>query len=143
MTTKAAKAVDLFAGGLLCSQSILMTYGPDHGLDEDSALRLARPFGSGVARMCDTCGAVSGAFMVLGLRYDDDNEKTAKETVYAKAQEFARRFREKHGSTNCRELLDCDLGTGEGQSRFRDGNLIVRCNAYVRDAAEILEDILK
>jgi C_GCAxxG_C_C family probable redox protein len=143
MPTKAAMAADLFTGGLLCSQAILMTYGPDYGLDEDTALRLARPFGSGMARMCATCGAVSGAYMVLGLKYDDENEKTAKETVYAQSREFARRFREKHGSTNCYELLGCDFATPEGQARFREEKLIVNCAAYVKDAAAILEDMLK
>lgn len=143
MTSKPDQALGLFQGGLLCSQAILMTYGPDHGLDEDTSLRLARPFGSGLARTSGPCGAFSGACMVLGLAYDHDDEKTAKENVYAKTQEFTRRFAAAHGATGCRDLLGCDLGTPEGQAAFREQNLIIRCNAYVKSAAEILEDMIK
>jgi hypothetical protein len=39
-------------------------------------------------------------------------------------------------------LLQCDLGTPEGQSRFRQENLVTRCQSYVRCSAEILEQLL-
>lgn len=48
---------------------ILSTYGAQFGIDEEIALRIACPFGGGMARMCETCGAVTGAFMVFGIKY--------------------------------------------------------------------------
>ena len=135
-------AVSCFNDGLLCSQAMLRTYGPQFGIDENTAIRVARPFGSGIARMCETCGAVSGAYMVLGLRCQDDNEKVAKENCYALCREFAKRFKDINGSTNCFQLLQCDIGTPEGQARFRQENLVKLCQSYVRCSAEILEQIL-
>lgn len=140
--SKVNQAVSCFNEGLLCSQAILLTYGPQFGIDEDTALRVARPFGSGIARMCETCGAVSGAYMVIGLRCQDENEKGAKEKCYALCRELAQRFKDVKGSTNCSQLLQCDIGTPEGQTKFRQENLIKLCQSYVRCSADILEQIL-
>jgi len=136
------QAVTCFNEGMLCSQAMLLTYGPQFGIDQDTALRVARPFGSGIARMGETCGAVSGAYMVLGLRFQDENEKVAKEKCYVLCRELAKRFKDINGSTSCSQLLQCDIGTPEGQSKFRQDNLIKHCQSYVRCSAEILEQIL-
>lgn len=136
------EALARFAGGLLCSQAILITYGREAGMDEQSALRIARPFGSGMGRTAEMCGAVTGAIMVLGLYEQGQEEKEAKEDVYRRVQEFGRRFREQNGSLNCGELLGCQLGSAEGQARFRSEGLLKKCQKYVSDAAEILEELI-
>jgi hypothetical protein len=59
-------AVELFRSGCACSQAVPGTYGPRYGLAEDQAMRVAAAFAAGM-RMGETCGAVAGAFMVLGL----------------------------------------------------------------------------
>ena len=141
--SKVEQAVTIFNEGLLCSQAMLLTYGPQFGIDEETAIKVARPFGSGMARMCETCGAVSGAYMVLGLRCEDENEKAAKEKTYTLCREFAKRFKQANGSTNCYELLQCDIGTPEGQAQFRQENMVRLCQGYVRCSAEILEGILQ
>ena len=136
------EALARFAGGLLCSQAILITYGREAGMDEQTALRIARPFGSGMGRTAEMCGAVTGAVMVLGLYEQGQEEKQAKEDVYRCVQEFGRRFREQNGSLNCGELLGCHLGSAEGQARFRSEGLLKKCQKYVSDAAEILEELI-
>lgn len=141
--THVDEALTQFSSGLLCSQSILLTYGPQFGLAEDVAIRIARPFGGGISRTCEMCGAVSGAIMVLGLQEQGEEEKAAKESVYARTQQFIARFTEVNGSVNCAELLGCDLGKPEGQQHFRYNNLVHRCKRYVKDAATILEEVLE
>ena len=136
------EALARFAGGLLCSQAILITYGREAGMDEQTALRIARPFGSGLARTAEMCGAVTGAMMVLGLYEQGQEEKQAKEDVYRRVQEFSRRFRERNGNLNCGELLGCHLGTAEGQAHFHSEGLLKNCQKYVSDAAEILEELI-
>ena len=138
----AEEAVNTFQSGLLCSQSILLTYGLKYGIDEDTALRLSRAFGSGMGRTCQTCGAVTGAYMVLGLINTDDNEKMAKEATYALIQKFDQRFKALHGDVNCEKILGCNLGNPEGQDWFKKNNLISKCHSAVRDAAVILEDLI-
>jgi len=98
--------------------------------------------GAGMGRLGETCGAVTGAYLVIGLKYGkylkQDNE--AKEKTYQLIQEFARRFIERNKSTICRELLGVDLLYGDSQIASQQVKLV--CPKAVKDAAEILEDIL-
>lgn len=136
------ESVKKFSEGFSCSQAILAVYGKQYGISEETALNLARPFGGGMARTCQTCGAVTGAYIVLGLRNDCEDEKVAKEKTYALVQEFAQRFKEKHGDVNCQQLLGCNLGVPEGQNYFINNTLIDKCNKFVKDAAIILEELV-
>ena len=142
MSKRVDEAMMHFTGGLLCSQSILLAYGQQFGIDQNTAMRIARPFGGGMSRTCEVCGAVSGAIMVLGLQEQEVGERTAKENVYSLTQEFCKRFKERNGSVNCAQLLGCNLGTTEGQEYFRGNGLIQNCKKYVRDSAVILEELL-
>jgi C_GCAxxG_C_C family probable redox protein len=136
------QADSLFQGGLSCSQSILATYGPLFGFDYNDAIRIARGFGGGMGRLSETCGAVTGAFMVLSLKYSGADRQT-KEDTYALMQEFSRKFKAEHGSLNCGQLLGCDLNTAEGQASFRNSGMMkTHCIPYVRLSAEILEGLL-
>ncbi len=136
-------AVSRFAEGYNCSQAVLSAYAGRFGLDDETAMKLAAGFGGGMGRMADTCGAVTGAFMVLGLQCGQAlPEREAKEAVYCRIREYARRFRKRHGSLVCRELLECDISVPEGVQRARELELFSKkCPQFVRDACEILEEI--
>ena len=115
------------------------------GLDRETALRVAGAFGAGMARTGGTCGAVTGALMVIGLTYaktvqgDDDS----RERTYALAQEFMDAFRERNGSLLCRELLGADVSTPEGMRTVRERDLFrTVCPAFVSSAGQILERLL-
>ena len=139
------RTVELFQQGFSCSQAILAVYGEQFGLDRETALRVAGAFGAGMGRMGETCGAVTGAFMVIGLQHgktraDDDQ---SKEKACALVNEFVERFSSRNGSIVCRQLLGCDIGTAEGYSRAKERALFTSvCPKLVRDAAEIIEEIL-
>jgi C_GCAxxG_C_C family probable redox protein len=140
------EAVACFKEGFVCSQAVLSVYSAQFGLDHDTALKIADGFGGGMARMGETCGAVTGAFMVIGLKHGRIavEDTRAHETTYDLMGEFVRRFRSRNGSIVCRELLGCDIGSPEGLQSARQQNLFVTvCPGYVRDAAEILEEILE
>ncbi len=92
----------------------------------------------------DTCGAVTGAIMVLGLRCGSEECTTAagRAEVYRKVREFSRRFRERNGFLHCRDLLGCDTSTPEGHAKARELNLFrTRCPDLVESAADILEEM--
>jgi len=137
------EAVNRFKEGLSCSQAIFITYGKQYGIDEKIAKTIACSFGGGMGRTCQTCGAVTGAYMVLGFIHREDDEKVAKEKTYALVQEFSRRFNELYGSVNCKELIKCDFRTLEGREYFRANNLNNKCSGLVRDSALILEELIK
>ena len=107
--TRIEEAVAYFKEGLSCSQAIMAAYGPTVGLDRDTAIKIASGFGGGMGRMAETCGVVTGAFMVLGLKHGAATaDREAKEAIYALVREFAARFKAIHGSIVCRDLLGCD-----------------------------------
>ena len=131
--------------GCSCSQAIMAAYAPTLGLDRDTALKIASGFGGGMGRMAETCGAVTGAFMVLGLKqgWVSGEEVAGREKTYETIREFARRFRQRHGTIVCRELLKCDISTPEGLQDARQRQLFTTvCHKVVADAAEVLEELL-
>jgi C_GCAxxG_C_C family probable redox protein len=137
-------AVDLFRGGCACSQAVLGAFGPRYGLDETKALRLASGFAGGM-RTADTCGAVTGAFMVLGLALADDACRTAdgRQVVFAAMATFREKFAAAHGALDCRELLGCNISTPEGLDMAKAKDVFATtCVELVRDAATILDEML-
>lgn len=142
-STLVEEAVNRFKEGLSCSQAIFLTYGKQYGIDEQTAKTIARSFGGGMGRTCQTCGAVTGAYMVLGFINNDSDEKSAKEKTYTLVQAFSKKFHEINGNVNCQQLLGCDLGTTEGQEYFRSNNLNIRCTSFVKVSALILEELLE
>ena len=122
-----------------CAQAVLTAFCEELGLDRATALKLARGFGGGMGRGGKTCGAVTGAYMVLGLR-EAAMSREGVEAVYARIKEFNANFIALFGSTECKELLDCDLSSPEGLSRARAEGLFTRvCPGFVRGAVGILE----
>ena len=138
-------AVASFKAGFSCSQAVLSAFAPDLDLERQTALRLASAFGGGMARMAQTCGAVTGALMVIGLKHGHvtAEDKATKEMTYALVREFVDQFRARNTSLLCRELLGCDIGTPEGMQLFREKGLSSSiCPRLIRDAAEILEQLV-
>lgn len=91
------------------------------------------------------CGAVTGAFLVLGLWVGDaTEEKQARYRTYDLVREFVKEFRNRRGTIVCKELLNgVDIGTPEGREEAESRKLFVEvCPAYVEDAARILEEIM-
>lgn len=140
--TATERAVRLFQGGCNCSQSILTAFGEQHDIDPGLARRLGRPWGGGLGQAL-TCGALSGAVLVIGLARDDPDEGQARKQAYDTVRELFRRFDERHGSTSCRGLLGHDISTDEGRCRIEEGKLTqVICPGLVRSVGEILEDLV-
>lgn len=137
-------AVDLFQQGFNCAQAILAVYAEQFGLEREAALKLACGFGEGM-RMGQTCGAVTGAFMVLGLEHGqtDATDRRPKEKTYELVRQFVEKFESRNGSVICKELLGCDISTPEGMKTARTRDLFVSfCPKMVCDAAEIIEQML-
>ncbi len=142
--TKPERALDLFSKQHNCSQAILAAFGPQEGLAEPDCVRLAAPFGGGIGRLGETCGAVTGAIMVLGLRYGGQTttDPRAKAAMYERVRDFVARFKARHGSFTCRELLGCDISTPEGFRQVQERNVHQTvCPPLVRTAAELLEEM--
>ena len=137
-------ALRRFHQGYNCAQSLLSAFAPQFGLDEELALRLAGPFGAGIARRGEMCGAVSGGLMALGLCYGTVHveDPQAQRRMYAQAEAFLRRFEQRFGSLDCRRLLGLDLSQpGNVELAEQRGLFMELCPAFVRGAAEMVETL--
>jgi len=145
MGEKAKEALELFKGGYFCSQAVLMPFCEQLGMDRETAKKVASGFGGGMGRMGEVCGAVTGAFCVLGLKEwkADGPSMDEKNKVSARIREFTAEFKRRHGSIVCREMLGCVIGTPEGYKEATDKGLFVSvCRPVVEHAAEIVEEML-
>lgn len=129
------KAVALFATGLNCAQSVYCAFAEDFGMDAETAAKVSSGLGGGVGRLREVCGAVTGAALVLGLKFGPD-----KAAVYPKVQEFAAAFRAETGSIVCRELLEGTGATSGGAPEARTAEYYRKrpCSELVRLAADLV-----
>ncbi len=144
--THAEKARDLFLEGYSCSQAVLGAYAEELGLDLNTAMKLSAPFGGGVGRLREMCGACSGMLMAFGMLYGyetPDNGKI-KAAHYADTRELCENFRQRQGSYICREILGkrAEVG-GDPSARTEEFYKTRPCVSCVIDAAEILDSYIK
>ena len=140
----AEKAEEYFRNHFNCAQAVFATYAVELGLSEELALKIATQFGGG-ARKGEMCGAVSGALMVLGLKYGHYHFGNMEEKgrAYQLAEEFMNRFISAKGTVVCRELLGYDISKEEDKQKIRELNLFqTRCPEMIRCAALIVEQML-
>lgn len=144
--SKVENAVQCFTNGFNCSQAIFSTYCEQLGMDSVTALKVATPFGSGIARTAQTCGAVTGALMLIGLKHGKylSEDNASKEKCFALAKEFTDRFTAIHGTITCCDLLKYDLSTPEGLQYIKENGLWDKlCPVFIRDAAILAEELLE
>lgn len=145
MCNKSDLAMHCFNNGFNCAQAVFTTYCEELGLDTEIALKISGAFGGGMGHIGETCGAVTGAFMLIGLKYGkskvDDNN--AKEKTYALVQEFNKVFKADFGSVKCKELIKYDISIDEEMQKAREEGVFKSvCPLLVKRAVEIIEEIL-
>lgn len=145
MSSKVEYAGECFSSGFNCAQSVFSSFCEDFGLDKSQARKIACSFGGGIGHLGEVCGAVSGAFMVLGLIYgqSEAHESEKKALTYQKVKEFTKRFEEINGTINCTQLLNYDLGDEAQLNAARQAGVFkTKCPKYIMDAVRILEEMI-
>ena len=139
---RAEQAREYFTSGYNCAQSVFLAYRDITGIDEVLAATISAPFGGGMGRLREVCGAVSGMTMVAGFiapnSQPNDNENN--KNCYATVQALAEEFRAENGSIVCRELLGLAQQKDDPTPSPRTGEYYKRrpCAEYVAIAARIL-----
>jgi len=133
-------AASYFKKGSNCAQAIVASYAEQEGIDAGNVIKSATAFSGGMAYSGEVCGAVSGALMVLGLRFSGTKKGTVR--MQELATELIRRFLERHPSLRCRELTVYDISTPEKKKAAGKSGAFRNCSQYVNDAASILEQLL-
>jgi C_GCAxxG_C_C family probable redox protein len=124
-----------------CAQTVFSLFAPELGIDEKTALKIASGFGGGMA-CAETCGAVTGAYMVIGMKH---GHSTSNPDDKAKTKILIRRFNEKfkqaHGSLICKQLTGFDISTPEGSAAaHEEGVFDSKCPVFLKTACKILEE---
>ena len=145
--TRREKAMANFKKGYNCSQSIILAYQDMIPIDKSILSKMASSFGGGMGRLREVCGSVSGMFLIAGILYGYDEPETGqvKAEHYARIQELARRFEEKHGSIICREMLGLSVKHDVPVPEARTSEYYKKrpCAEIIGDAAEIIEQYIK
>ena len=137
--THVEKAEALFMSGMNCSQAVFGAFAEDFGMDASTAAKVACGLGGGVGRLRAVCGTVTGASLVLGLKYGED-----KAVVYPHVQDFCARFKAECGSIVCRELLAGIPATTGGAPEARTAEYYKKrpCVELVKLSVRLLDEML-
>jgi len=145
MISRVELALERFSKGFNCSQSVFAAYSDLFNIDENTALRVSGAFGGGMGRLGETCGALTGAFMLIGCKFamTSEGDAEAKDRTYAMVREFTARFKTLHSHITCRGLLGLEIGTPEGSAEFKEKNFHeCKCQVFVKDACRLVEEML-
>lgn len=143
MSIKSDNAKELFSIGYNCSQAVSAVFADDYGIGQNEILKIACGFGGGM-RNSEVCGAVSGAIMVIGMKYGNgsDNSPENKTLCYQKTLEFTKKFSEYNKSIICREILGVDIFKDDGMKIAQERNLIqTKCIDMIVSAVNLLEEL--
>lgn len=131
--TNQERAARLHGNGYNCCQAVLLTFCNELGVDPVTAFKIGEGFGLGMGGMENTCGALSGAIILAGLKNSDgdlDHPKT-KAGTYRISRELTEAFKEKTGALVCRDLKGIDTG-----------KVLCSCPKCIDSAVQIVEEIL-
>ena len=139
-------AIENFKKGYNCSQAVVLAFQDVLTIDASELCKIASPFGGGISRMRETCGAVSGMVLVLGnlIGYSTPELGEKKHELYKNTQEILKIFENKYGSLTCRVLLNLTDKHDDPKPSPRDHNFFNKrpCVELIGGAAEILDRFL-
>ena len=134
----------LFMDGIDCSQVVAGAFAEKLGMEEALLRKMSACFGGGM-QCGETCGAVTGALMVLGLNcgHSENKDQRQKQIMLEKTAEFKTMFQKKYPSCMCRELLGHDISKeGEMEKILEKGLLFDLCPRIVEDVIGIVEKLV-
>ena len=139
MTSKSKKVDERFSK-FNCAQTVFSLFATDLGIDEKTALKISSGFGGGMVS-AKTCGAVTGSYMVIGMKHGHSTSNPNKKAdTKLLIQRFNKIFIEKHDSLICKKLLGCNISTTEGLNSAHEKNLFqTKCPDFIKTACNILE----
>ena len=144
--TLAETAVAVFMDGKkTCSEALLLAGSEALGIESDLIPDIALGLGGGIGLQGKTCGALTGSAMVLSLA------AAGKHTEYRKKKMAAlratgvihKRFAEKFGTTDCRQLCGLDLTTTEGRRTLERRVKTEKCKPVVEACARMLAEAIE
>lgn len=133
MKTRVEETIRKHDKGYNCAQAVACTYCDLVGADEETMFKMTEALGAGMGGMCGTCGAVTGACVLAGMKASTGNleKPDSKASSYKLSREIVKQFAEKNHATVCKELKGVETGTP-----------LRSCEGCITDAAAIAERVL-
>jgi len=133
MQTRVEETITRHNKGYNCAQAVACTYCDLVGVDEETMFKMTEALGLGMGGMEGTCGAVTGACVLAGMKNSSGNldAPNSKGGTYALSREIVKKFGEQNGSVVCKTLKGVETGT-----------VLRPCQDCIKDAAAIVEQIL-
>lgn len=132
MESRTQKALELHKKGYNCAQAVACAYCDLLGVDESAMFQMIEGFGAGMGGMECTCGAVSGAIALAGIKNSKGcADPTTKGSTYQLSKEILKEFTEKNGSVVCKDLKGIETK-----------KVLRSCPGCIEDAAKIAEQVL-
>jgi len=124
-----------------CAQTVFKIFAPELGLEDSTALKIASGFGGGMA-CAETCGAVTGSYMVIGFKHGHDTaDPDAKAYTKSLIKKFNEKFESAQGSLLCKELTGYDISKPEeAKAATEAGVFMKKCPVFIKTACKILEE---
>ncbi len=142
MSNTNQKGKELFSSGLYCAESVLKVIADEENIDSPLIPGIATGFCSGMSRTCNMCGALTGGILALNMVFGRNSSEESVEENYKAVQSLINMFENQFDTTNCQELLGCDLGSAKGQEEFNENNLHLKCQEYTGKVAELAHEII-
>lgn len=125
--SKIEKAGENHYNGYNCAQALACAFSDEVGMDEKTIFNLTSGLGVGMGNMEGSCGAVSAAVMIAGMKAQQAG--LSKKDTFKLCSAITKEFMNKNKSVVCKDLKGIQTGTV-----LRD------CHGCVLDAAQILEE---
>jgi C_GCAxxG_C_C family probable redox protein len=121
----------------------LLSVAEGKNIQSELIPKIATGFCGGIARTSGICGAVSGAVMAISIYYGRSLPDEPIDRSYIPVQKIIEVFENKFGSTSCKHLTGCDLGTEEGRKEYFATNMLERCRGYTEEATRMAMSIIE
>lgn len=133
MKTRVEETIGRHDKGYNCAQAVACTYCDLVGVDEETMFKLTEALGLGMGGMEGTCGAITGACVLAGMKNSTGNleKPNSKGASYKLSRQIVEEFKNQNGATQCRELKGVETG-----------KVLRACPDCIRDAARIAESVL-
>lgn len=132
MKTRAEFAEQQHSKGANCAQAIALAYQDLVPIEPQFLYKAAEGFGGGMGQLQETCGLLTGLYIVMGFLFSDGNlEKgQSKLQTYEKIRALHTAFKQEFGATHCLELLN-----GEKPN-------FIKCKDKHAKACKVFEEVL-
>ena len=143
--SKSDTAVKCFMDGFNCAQAVLSAYSEEFNMSKEMAYKVAGAFGSGMGQLGETCGAVTGALMVIGLKYGKYQlaDTTSKDKTYVCVKQYSDMFKQQYGSIKCQDLINFDLSKADELIKARESGVFrTICHKLIASSVEMVEKVI-